>query len=283
MFGMDNTVICGDAVEVLSGIQADHFDLTVFSPPYDNLRDYKGYSLDLHSLGEQLFRVTKDGGVVVMVIQDQTISGRKSLTSFRTMVDWCDSIGFGLWECPIYRRHGKDGGWWKRRLRVDHEYMPVFIKGDKPTKFDKESIKIPSKHSGKTVRGGCNRNKDGTTADYSEFTVQATKCPGTVWDIANGGDKVFMKRKHPAAYPDELPYRFIKMFTEQGDIVLDPMVGSGSTAVTAKMLGRRFFGVDVSDEYCALARQRVETMQTNMMPGFQNLKQAPERDLFSDI
>ena len=261
---MRNEIINGEAIEVLGRMEDERFDLTVFSPPYDGLREYNGYSLDLHALGEQLFRVTKDGGVVVMVIQDQTINGRKSLTSFRTILDWCDSIGFGLWECPIYRKLGKDGAWWQRRLRVDHEYMPVFVRGQKPTYFNKEPIKVPCKHAGKTMNGGANRNRDGRTEASRAMTINPTKCPGTVWSITNGGDKNRVKREHPATFPDKIPYDFIQLFCPPDGEVLDPMVGSGSTAVTAKVLGRRFTGVEICPKYCALARRRVVEMQSNM-------------------
>ena len=109
-----NTIKCGDCVKTLKKIPDSTFDLTVFSPPYDRLRDYKGYSFSLHDLGRELFRTTKEGGVVVMVIQDQTVKGRKSLTTFKTIIDWCEKIGFGLFECNIYMKQGKDGAWWKK-------------------------------------------------------------------------------------------------------------------------------------------------------------------------
>ena len=265
-----NQIINGDAVDVLKGMPEGSVDLTVFSPPYDGLRDYNGYALDLHSLGEQLFRVSKDGGIAVMVIQDQTVDRAKTLTSFKTIIDWCDVIGWKLWECAIYKKNGKDGAWWSKRLRVDHEYMPIFLKGQAPRYFDKELVKIPSKHAGKTMTGGANRNKDGKTVDSREMKINATKCPGTIWDLANGGDKVRMKRRHPATFPDKIPYQFIQMFTEPGDVVLDPMVGSGSTAIVADLLRRRYIGIDVSEEYCELARERIAMGQSNMMPGFKN-------------
>lgn len=267
-------IICGDAVKVLSKFSEGCVDLTVFSPPYDELRDYDGYACDLHALGAQLYRVTKVGGVVVMVIQDQTRGGKKTLTSFRTILDWCDNIGFGLFECNIYRKQGKDGAWWSRRFRVDHEYMPVFVKGDKPRCFDKTPVKIPTKHGGKAMRGGANRNKDGITVDSRRMTINPTKCPGTIWDYANGGDKVALKRRHPAAYPDKIPYDFIRVFTREGDVVLDPMVGSGSTAIAAHILGRRYVGIDLSAEYCELARARIRAMQSNLVAGFKNAGQA---------
>ena len=265
-------IICGDAVAELAELPAEVFDLTVFSPPYDKLRDYQGYALDLHALGKQLYRVTKNGGVVVMVIQDQTANGRKTLTSFRTIVDWCDTIGFGLFECTIYQKQGKDGAWWSRRFRVDHEYMPIFIKGNKPKYFDKERVKVPSKHGGKTMTGGANRNKDGVTVASRTMKINPTKCPGTIWNYANGGDKVALKRNHPATYPDKIPSDFIRVFTQPGDVVLDPMVGSGSTAIAAHLLGRKYLGIDLSREYCELAEQRIATLQSNLTPGFKNPK-----------
>jgi len=139
-----NAIICGDAVTELARLPVESVDLTVFSPPYDELRDYDGYACDLHALGAELYRVTRDGGVVVMVIQDQTRGGKKTLTSFRTILDWCDAIGFGLFECNIYRKQGKDGAWWSKRFRVDHEYMPVFVKGEKPRCFDKTRARAMS-------------------------------------------------------------------------------------------------------------------------------------------
>ena len=265
-------IICGDAVAELRKMRAHTVDLTVFSPPYDGLRDYNHYECDLHALGEQLYRVTKEGGVVVMVIQDQTTSGRKTLTSFRTILDWCDNIGFGLFECNIYQKQGKDGAWWSRRFRVDHEYMPIFVKGVKPKFFDKECVKIPSKHGGKTMTGGANRNKDGLTVASRKMKINLTKCPGTIWNYANGGDKVALKRNHPAAYPDKIPHDFIQVFSQAGEVVLDPMVGSGSTAIAAHLLGRKYIGIDISSEYCELTKERIATMQTNMVAGFKNTK-----------
>jgi len=268
-----NRVICGDALKVLQSIEDDTFNLTVFSPPYDALRDYNGFSLDLVDLGKQLFRVTKSGGVVAMVIQDQTLNGHKSLTTFKTIVDWCDNAGFGLFECLIYKKNGKDGAWWRRRFRVDHEYIPVFVKGKKPTVFNKDPVKIPCIHAGKSMTGGANRNKDGLTVSSRKMRINPTKCPGTIWDYANGGDKIWLKRNHPATYPDKIPYDFIRVFTNEGDFVLDPMCGSGSTLVAAEVLGRNFVGIDISEEYCDLSQQRLDYHQTNLVEGFKNIKE----------
>lgn len=260
-----NTIICGNSIDVLKNYDDNFFDLTVFSPPYDNLRDYNGYDFDMNMLGQELFRVTKEGGIVVMVIQDQTIDGHKTLTSFKTIIDWCDNIGFGLFECNIYKKQGKDGAWFTKRFRVDHEYIPIFIKGKRPNYFNKESVKIPSKHGGKILTGGANREKDGTTKKSQKFEINLLKCPGTIWDYSNGGDKNKVKRQHPATFPDKIPYDFIQVFTDKNMIILDPMVGSGSTCVAAKKLNRNYVGIDISEEYCEIANNRLNNDETSLV------------------
>ena len=253
-----NVIICGDSCKVLKDIPDNSIDLVVTSPPYDQLRTYNGYTVDLHTIGTELYRVLKDGGVVAMVIQDSTKDFGKSLTSFRTIVDWCDNIGFKLFETCIYRKNGTEGAWWTQRFRVDHEYMPIFLKGRRPKYFNKEPLKIPSKHGGKTMTGSGNRRTDGTTSKTVTREINVMKCRGTIWNYLMAGDKNPLKRKHPAVFPDKIPYDFIQCFCPEGGVVLDPFVGCGSTAVMAKILNRKYIGIDISQEYCELAEKRLE-------------------------
>ncbi len=262
-FQLNRTYII-DFVDGLNKLPENSIDLIITSPPYDNLRDYNGYSLDLHELGKGIFRVLKQGGIAVMVIQDQTKDFAKSLTSFRTILDWVDSFGFKLFETVIYRKHGTEGGWWKSRFRVDHEYMPIFLKGEKPKYFDKELLKIPSKHGGKMMTGSGNRKTDGTTTNTVTRPINMMKCRGTIWEYLMAGDKDKLKRQHPAPFPDKIPFDFIQCFCPKDGIVLDPMMGSGSTAVAAKVLGRKFLGFDISKEYVKIANERVDTFSTNL-------------------
>jgi site-specific DNA-methyltransferase (adenine-specific) len=259
-----NKIICGDCVEVLKNVPDNSIDLVVTSPPYDEVRKYNGFSFNLHETGKELFRVLKNGGIVAMVIQDQTKNFGKSLTSFRTIVDWVDNIGFKLFETVIYRKHGTEGAWWKYRFRVDHEYMPIFIKGERPAYFNKEPLKIPSKHGGKVMTGSGNRRTDGTTTKTITRPINPTKCRGTIWDYLNAGDKNPLKRKHPAVFPDKIPFDFIQCFCPNNGIVLDPFVGSGSTVVTAKQLGRKYIGIDISKEYCDLSKERLKTISESL-------------------
>ena len=252
-----NEIVTSDNISYLKTLPDEYIDLVVTSPPYDALRDYNGYELDLHGLGEQLLRVLKDGGICVMVIQDSTKDFAKSLTSFRTIVDWCDNIGFRLFECNIYHRQGTEGAWWKKRFRVDHEYMPIFLKGKRPQYFDKENIKIPSKHGGKVMTGANIRTKSGRTGSR-KVKINPTKCPGTVMTFGNtcGGESK-LKSQHPAVFPNMLAYDMIECFCPPEGIVLDPFNGSGTTTLAAKCLDRKYIGIDVSEEYNNIALQRL--------------------------
>ncbi len=247
-----------DCIEGMKQLPDNFVDLVVTSPPYDQVRDYKGnLSFDLHSTGKEIFRILKDGGIAVVVIQDQTKDFGKSLTSFKTAIDWCDNIGFKLFETMIYRKHGIEGAWWSKRFRVDHEYMHVFLKGKKPQFFNKEPIKIPSKHGGKVMTGSGNRRTDGTTTETVTRPINAMKCPGTVWNYLMAGDKNPLKREHPAVFPDKIPEDFIQVFCPEGGVVLDPFAGCGSTLVMAKKHNRRYIGFDIVPEYCELVRRRL--------------------------
>ena len=254
-----NDVHCGDCVEQMKKLPDNSVDLVVTSPPYDKLRDYEGdLSFDLHATGKEIYRILKDGGIAVIVIQDQTKNFGKSLTSFKTIIDWCDNIGFKLFETVIYRKNGSEGAWWKQRFRVDHEYMPIFLKGKKPRYFDKENLKVPSKHGGKVMTGSGARKTNGQTQPTVTRPINLMKCRGTIWDYLMAGDKNPLKRKHPAVFPDQIPFDFIQCFCSPDGIVLDPFTGSGSTLVMAKRLGRSFIGFDLVPEYCELAKQRLK-------------------------
>ncbi len=252
-----DTVQCMDCLEGLAALPDESVDMAVTSPPYDGVRTYTGFQYDLHATGEQLYRVLKQGSIAAMVIQDQTQNFGKTLTSFRTIVDWCDNIGFKLFECVIYRKHGTEGAWWKHRFRVDHEYIPLFLKGDRPAHFDKEPLKVPSKHGGKVLSGSGNRRTDGTTGETVRRPINEMKCRGTVWDYLMAGDKDPIKRQHPAPFPDAIPEDIIRCFCPEGGLVVDPFMGCGTTAVAAKRLGRHFIGFEISREYCQLVEKRL--------------------------
>ena len=253
-----NQIICADAVTEMQTWPSDSVDIVVTSPPYDAIRDYKGFSLNLSAAGDEIYRVLKDGGIIAMVIQDQTKNFGKTLTSFQTILDWCDRIGFKLFETVIYRKYGAEGAWWNKRFRVDHEYIPIFLKGERPQYFNKEHLKIPSKHGGKTMTGGGTRLTNGVRIATRAITINPTKCRGTIWEYLTAGDGSRLKHEHPATFPNQLPYDFIRCFCPTNGVVLDPFVGSGTTIVAAKNLERSYIGIDIATEYCAIAKKRME-------------------------
>lgn len=254
---MINQIICGNNIEVMKDIPDNSIDMIMTSPPYDDIRDYKGFDMNLSNLAIECYRVLKDGGIAVLVMQDGTKNFAKSLTTFRTVIDWCDNADFKLFEMTLYSKHGTPGAWWTKRFRVDHEYMPIFFKGKKPAYFDKEHLSIPSKHGGKVLTGGATRLTNGKTLKATKIAINPTKCRGTIWEYKTCGDGSKLKHKHPATFPDQLPKDFIQCFCPPDGIVLDPFNGSGTTCVAAAQLTRKYIGIDISSEYCEIAKQRL--------------------------
>ncbi len=254
-----NQIIQADCLQELTFLSDASVDLTLFSPPYDGIRDYKkNWTFDFFELGRQLYRVTKDGGVAIVVIGDGTKQFAKSLTTFRLAVNWVDEIGWKLFECVIYHRDGNPGAWWVQRFRVDHEYILIFFKGDCPKTFQKEHLMVPSKHAGK-IYSGTDRLTNGDFKRITPKAVNPMKCRGTVWQYATSnteGNR--LKLLHPATFPDKLAEDLILCFSRPGDIVLDPMCGSGTTCVVAQNNDRKYIGIEVSQEYCEIARKRIE-------------------------
>ncbi len=253
-----NRIINADCIKATARLPANSIDLVMFSPPYDGIRDYKkGWIFDFPALGKNLYRLVKDGGVCAVVINDGTQDFAKSLTSFRLVLNWCDTAGWRLFETCIYQRDGNPGAWWKRRFRVDHEYIFLFLKGKKPKTFDKEPLMVPSKHAGR-IYSGTDRLTSGKFKKIDHKPVKRMKCRGTVWKYPTSnteGNRT--KLQHPATYPDPLAQDIIQCFSEPGDTVLDPMCGSGTTCVMAMKMKRQYMGIDINEEYCQIARKRL--------------------------
>jgi len=253
-----NKLFCGDCIDIMKQIPDSSIDLVVTSPPYDKIRDYKGFNLDLNKIGIEIGRILKDGGICVMVIQDQTKNFRKSLTSFKTIVSWCKNTEMDLFECCIYYRSGAPGAWWNKRFRVDHEYIPIFLKGKRPQYFTKEHMKIKAKHGGETHTQS-KRLTSGKTTKVKPVLINFLKGCGTIINYTSASRKTDkIKKQHPATFPDKLAEDFIKCFCPENGIVLDPMCGSGTTCKMAKLNNRKFIGIEMSEEYCKIAKERLK-------------------------
>ena len=244
-----------DCVEFMSNMDEGVVDLTVTSPPYDNLRDYKGYSFDFENIAKQLHRVTKPGGIVVWVVGDK-INGGRTLTSFRQAIFFQD-IGFQMHDVMIYQK--KNTPFMRSNAYTNcYEFMFVLSKG-KPNTFN------PLKT--KTVRHGkemlvYNKKSDGVNKKVlKELKKEKTRTNIWAYAVGYGGtttDKIAFE--HPAVFPEKLAEEHILSWTNPEDLVFDPMCGSGTTGKMALIHGRRFIGVDISDEYIAIAKERIGSL-----------------------
>lgn len=254
-----NKIYNENCLDTMSRMTDNFIDLTVTSPPYDNLRDYKGYVFDFESIAKELFRVTRKGGVVVWVVGDATINGSESGTSFRQAL-YFKEIGFNLHDTMIYNRSGKFPE--ANRYWQDFEYMFVFSK-DKPNTFN--PIKYKSiRESGEKVLAR-KRTKDGDliedTCHKKKTQFKGEKNGGNIWYISAGwmtSSKDENAYEHPAIYPEKLARDHIKSWSNEGDLVYDPMSGSGTTAKMAHLLKRNWIGSEISKEYCDIARKRIQ-------------------------
>ena len=247
-----NQTHCAHNVDALRQLPDGCIDLTVTSPPYDNLRDYNGYTFDFEPLADELYRVTKPGGVVVWVVADATVNGSETGTSFRQALRFME-CGFNLHDTMIYRANKAPRN--DKRYQDCFEYMFVFSK-ERPKTFN--GITEPSAKAGTRKTTG-HREKGGEIKKRHHDRVLDRKLKPSIWYFYAGngeGDK--MAEGHPARYPEALARDHIISWSNPGDIVLDPFMGSGTTGKMAKELGRNWLGFDVSQEYVDLANRRCE-------------------------
>ena len=242
-----NQFYIGEAVNFMKENIPDNFvDLTVTSPPYDNLRTYKGFIFDYKNMLKELYRITKSGGVVVWVVGDATINGSETGTSFKQALYAKEEVGFNLHDTMIY--HKKTPPLTHNRYEQEFEYMFVFSKG-KPKVFN--PIMIDKLYMDKRTNKAFGRNKT-NEHDMGFSSSKTQKIKGNVWEYLVGGGKTTQDKiafNHPAIYPDKLAEDHIKSWSNEGDIILDPMCGSGTTCKMAWLNKRNFIGIDISEEY----------------------------------
>lgn len=262
-----NTHIHSDFVSQAQIIPDNTIDLTVTSPPYDDIRNYnkqvktkKGdkFSFDFDGIVNQLYRVTKDGGVVVWVVNDQVKNGGETGNSFRQALKFIEK-GFTLYDTMIYMKNGAPFPE-KTRYSQVFEYMFVFSKGSPKTVNilkDKKNKWAGHTNFGKRVM----RTKDGELKEMPKFEISEYGNRYNVWNYSTGKNystKDDFAFEHPAIFPEELAEDHILSWSNEGDIVLDPMVGSGTTSKMAKLNNRNFIGYDVNQEYISIANRRVD-------------------------
>lgn len=252
-------LILGDALEVMKGMASCSVDLTVTSPPYDNLRSYDGSyapdSLDWRGVISELYRVTADGGVVVWVVADATSDGTETGTSFRQAL-YAKECGFNLHDTMIYEIAGTGAKGSNYAYWQSFEYMFVWSKGKPKTVNRIADVKNsvggqPRTRSAKSEKLGSRVKRPGVISPM--FSVRSN-----VWRYAAGHDDTY---DHPAPFPLQLAKDHILSWSNPGDMVLDPFMGSGTTGIASVQLGRKFTGIEIYPGYHAIAERRIAQAQ----------------------
>ena len=252
----------GDCLELMQAIPDGSIDLTVTSPPYDNLRTYNGnikqWSLEkFQGIAKQLYRVTKQGGVVVWVVADATINGSETGTSFKQAL-WFMKCGFNLHDTMIWKKISAFQH--NNRYIPSFEYMFVFSKGKpKTANIIKDRV---NRYAGTRIHGTA-RQQDGSTKPLSE--VQMAKCVkpfGSRFNILDTvPEKGAVTKLHPATFPDVLARDHIISWSNPSDTVFDPFMGSGTTGVACINTNRNFIGIELDADYFKIAENRIADAQ----------------------
>jgi site-specific DNA-methyltransferase (adenine-specific) len=247
-----NKVYQGDSAKLMKKLPNDFIDLTVTSPPYDNLRDYNGYSFDFETIAKELFRITKEGGVVVWVVGDAVINGSETGSSFKQALFFIN-CGFKLHDTMI---------WYKdtfsfpdnTRYRNSFEYMFIFSKG-KPKKINLIKDR-KNKWAGCKVHG-TSRNINGETFRKSNHNKTKVKDVGVRFNVWELSTEKKNRTTHPAPFPEKLAKDHIISWSKKGDLIFDPFAGSGTTLKMAILNDRNYLGFEISKEYCDLINKRI--------------------------
>ena len=252
-----NKIYCENCVYLMEQMENETIDLTITSPPYDDLRNYNGYEFNCEAIARELYRVTKKGGIVVWVVGDKIVKGNKTLTSFKQALLF-QEVGFNVHDTMIYKK--KNTPFMRSNAYTNcFEYMFVFSKGS-PKTFNPLKVK--------TVRSGeemlvHNKKSDGINKK-ALGKLNEEKNRTNIWEYAvglGGTTKDKIAFKHPATFPEKLAEDHILSWSNEGDIVFDPMCGSGTTCKMSYLNNRKYIGCDISQEYVDIAQERLRTTE----------------------
>ena len=256
------TLHLGDCIDVMHTLPDASVDLTVTSPPYDNLRtygkDFDAATFDWRSIIAELYRLTKPGGVVVWVVADATINGSETGTSFRQAL-YAMECGFNC-ETMIYEQAGTGAKGSNYYYWQAFEYMFVCAKGQ--PKASNRIADIVNSGAGRLRRLGTkNRIINSRTERRVRNPLFCVR--PNVWTLTATGSDI---TDHPAPFPEALVRDHIISWSNEGDTVFDPMMGSGTTGKMAVTLGRKFVGIELDADYFAIAQERIDkaTWQLSM-------------------
>lgn len=252
----DITVYTANCLDYLAQQPDNSIKFTITSPPYDDIRDYKGYSFPFEQIAQQLWRTTAPGGVIAWNVADATVKGSETGTSLRQALYFIN-LGFRLHDTMIYvKKNPMPSGVSSKRYHQAWEYIFILSK-DAPLTFNPIMVKAKFGHLEANMK---HRGRDGELNYKKTKRNEFTKVRNVFEYSVGGGhstkDKIAFK--HPAIMPEQLAHDMISTWTDPGDTVFDPFTGSGTTAKMSALLGRKFVGTEMSPDYCDIIRQRLD-------------------------
>ncbi|HEV2349503.1 MAG TPA: site-specific DNA-methyltransferase [Terriglobia bacterium] len=266
-------IIFGDCPQALKKCGRESVDLVVTSPPYADRRSktYGGISADKYvewfmPIGDELQRVLKPTGSFVLNIKEIVVGGERHTYVIELILEM-RKRGWLWTEEYIWHKKNCHPGKWPNRFRDSWERCLHFTKQRKFSMYQ-DAVMVPMgdwrlarlKNLSETDRTRDNSHVgSGFGKNVSHWVGRDKAYPTNVLHMATECGNT----NHSAAFPISLPTWFIKLFTKPGDVVLDPFIGSGTTAVASKQLGRHYIGVDHNPEFCELARKRVDTASSS--------------------
>jgi site-specific DNA-methyltransferase (adenine-specific) len=262
-----NKIYNENCLETMKRMPNDFIDLTITSPPYDNLRNYNGYDFEFEEIAKELFRVTKKGGVVVWVVGDAVINGTESGTSFKQAL-YFKEIGYNIHDTMIYSRTPSfPASRNDSRYSQSFEYMFVLSKGmPKSVNLLKDR---KNKWGGTQSRGKASeRLKNGNLKERRKIDVQEYGYRFNIWEFATGygnTTKDMIAYNHPAMFPEKLAQDHIYSWSNEGDLIYDCFGGSGTTAKMSHIQKRNWILSEISKEYCEIAEKRIKPYLTQQI------------------
>ncbi|MFM9902965.1 MAG: DNA-methyltransferase [Pyrinomonadaceae bacterium] len=253
-----------NCIETLARMPDDLVDMTITSPPYDDLRDYNGYHFPVEDIAKSLFHKTKPGGVVIWVVGDRTVNGDETLSSFHHAITF-QKAGFKVHDTMLYVKNNPIPSDCGKRYRQAFEYMFCFSKGQ-PKTFN--PITEPTKSAGQKITAFRITGKGrGNVPDEDigrEIKTERKVSNIFYYNVGTSSSKDKIAFQHPAIFPEQLARDQIRTWTHEGDIVYDCFMGSGTTAKVAHQLNRKWIGSEISAEYVDLARTRLAPYLNNL-------------------
>jgi len=265
-----NSIACGDCEEVLKGFPNNCIDLIFTSPPYVECRKntYGGIHPDKYvewflPKSEQFLRILKPTGTFILNIKEKAVNGERHTYVIELILKMKEQ-GWLWTEEFVWHKKNCYPGKWPNRFRDAWERCLQFNK-QKKFKMYQEAVMVPTGDWAKTrlrklsetdKRRDESKAKSGFGKNISNWIGRDKAYPTNVLYLATE----CANRNHSAAFPLALPSWFINLFTEKHDVVLDPFVGSGTTAIAAKQLERTYIGIDCNREYCEMAKAGLKDM-----------------------